>query len=87
MNLDEMEKQSKHDLLIYRNGADYEQVWADDAETILALIEMVRKRNAVLNRIHDCMNRPMQCELTSKHTNEAFLDMAGWIEDILETEK
>lgn len=45
--IDQWEAEAK-DNLKFINGTDYEQVWAKDAETILALIDLVRKKDREL---------------------------------------
>lgn len=44
---------SKEDNLKFKDGTDYEQVWAADAERILALIALVRKKDEKINHIKE----------------------------------
>jgi hypothetical protein len=48
LDLDALEAEAKYNSSNYRHGTDYEQIWAEDAEKILALIDLVRKKDEAL---------------------------------------
>jgi hypothetical protein len=54
--LDQWEAEAKYNSSNYRHGTDYEQIWAEDAEKILALIDLVRKKDEALKTLSEAEN-------------------------------